>query len=356
MRTLTTIKLHLLLFVVTFQSTVFSSSVQDTDLTTFASGTKAVAQEVNDNFTALKTAINDNQAQITELTNVGSNFISNPNFDIDTSGWTATDGTANHIAVTGAPSGTQAVSNSSNTVLSMHSDTWIQIDQSKTFEVKGGFKLETIGGTTGTLVLAVLLRDASGTILDGSFNSNGSGGTWWHYAVNSITPADNNWTQYQALFGNNTAIEFPNEAVEMTVGVILNSGAGDRVYQAQGLHIASVSSPSAWIDLPLTSGITAYAGYQAPQYRKQSDQVCLRGITDGANAGIADWTFTASAQTIANLPPTFRPPAHLIFTGAGSPNRSIDRIDVMSTGEIIVNRNNADAWVSLDGICFSTLP
>ena len=46
----------------------------------------------------------------------------------------------------------------------------------------------------------------------------------------------------------------------------------------------------------------------------------------------------------------------LILAGAGSPNRSIDRIDIMSTGEIIVNRNNADAWVSLDGICFSTLP
>lgn len=357
MKNLTALKLHLLLFAILFQSTVFSSSVDDGDLTTFSSGTKAVAQEVNDNFTALKNAINDNQSQITVISNIGQNTISNPSFDSDASGWTITNGAANHISVSGAPSGSFAVTNSSNSVLWMHNDTWSTVDKSKTYEVKGSFKLETIGGTSGTVYLAVLLRDASGTILDGSYNTNGSGGTWWHFAPNDIVPDSNEWIEYKSLFGKNTNIVIPDTAVEMTVGFVLNFDAGDRIYQAQGLSIASVSSPDQWIDLPLSSGITAYgAEYQAPQYRKKSDTVCLRGVTNGATAGIAVWSFAATEQTIATLPVTYRPPARLIFAGAGNPERSIDRIDITSAGEIIVNRNNSDSWVSLDGICFSTLP
>jgi len=357
MKYITANRLFILLSLVLVQAPVFSSSVQNADLTTFSSGTKARAQEVNDNFTTLKDAINDNQSQITTLTNTGVNTINNPSFDPDTSGWTTTNGSATHLSVTAAPHGSYAVSNASNSVLWMHNDTWSPVDKNTTYEVKGAFKLETIGGTTGALYLAVLLRDASGTILDGSFNSNGSGGSWWHFAPNNIVPDSNNWVEYKSLFGNNTNIEIPNEAVEMTVGFVLNFDAGDRVYYAQGLSISSVKSPAAWIDLPLSSGITPFgSGYQAPQYRKKDDTVCLRGITDGANAGIAEWTFTASSQIIATLPTTFRPPAGLIFAGAGSPNRSIDRIDINSSGEIIVNRNNSESWVSLDGICFSTLP
>jgi len=307
----------------------------------FTAGTTAVADDVNANFTAIETAVDDNDARITTNTQriTDGNRIPNGDFSNGLAGWSMELGSLELATGQDGPAGDAVAQNPANTLVRGGSDTWIPINRNRTYRVMGSFRLLS-GGSAGTLYLAVRLRDAAGAEITGD-------GSYWYYPAGGVVPPDNQWATYSAEFGAGTAREFPPEARYATVGFFLNYDGGvegNRIFQVQGLGIFEATPRSAWTDLSLTGGATAYGGsYQVPQYRKVGDEVCLRGLVGSVTA--------CPSCTMATLPSGYRPPARLLFqTGA-------DRVDIFNNGSVVAySDGDASNWTSLDGICFSTTP
>ncbi len=327
----------------------------------FVSGSTLTATQLND----VRSAVNSNAANVemnvTDINNHNhdasyytksetdttfakkvTNFASNADFSNGSTGWSVdtvlSTSTMQIVNVT-APFGSQAVQNDENQTLWATSDDIITIDHNQTYEVKGAFR-RLAGGTTGSIYLAVKLMDATGAVITGD-------GTWWYYLVSNYVPPADAWVEYKAQFGKGTSRPFPSEAVTATVGFILNYNDGDRIYQVQGLSMHTSTPNSQWTDLIFETGVTNYGfNYQSGQYRKTGDGVCLRGLISYAGAAGVD---------IAILPPTFRPPAILIFN-TGDTGQVTDRVDVYANGAIRLLQTNGDTFISLTGICFSTSP
>jgi len=333
---------------------VNAGEISDSSINVFSPNTPARSADVNSNFTAIKSAVNDNHQRLSVNSakinaQGGGNLITNSDFvnpdtpgTADTTNWVLHTGdNFTALPVSGAPDGPFAIQNIENTVAWMYNDQWQPIDRNKTYEASGTFRL-LAGGSTGSMYLAVLLRDSSGNILSGDVQSGGS--TWWHYPTGGTIPTVDQWIQYKGMVGKGTPYIFPPEATDISVGFILNFNGGNRLYQVQGLGLSIVNTPARWHALPLTSPTINYPGYQAASYRKQGDQVCLRGLIDKAGG------------TIAVLPATYRPPALNMFVAMGGNNGEADRIDIQTNGDVKVIVNTGSTWTSLEGICFSTQP
>jgi hypothetical protein len=97
-----------------------------------------------------------------------------------------------------------------------------------------------VGGSVGRVYLAVRLRRADGSEIDGSATGGTPGGTWWYYPVANQEPPADQWTHYRRQFGNGTNHQFPDDARYATVAFILNydnGSSGTKIYQVQGLAI-----------------------------------------------------------------------------------------------------------------------
>lgn len=322
---------------------VLASSVDQSALVTFQSGATAKASEVNANFEALRQAVNDTDTSVGKLGSSGGNFIPNWTYENGAVGWEVSSGSMQLVDTAGAPAGEKALRNASNITTWGSSTQWIQLDRNLTYRVAGTFR-HFLDGGSGTIFLAVRLRDAAGNEIVGD-------GAWWYYPALSAVPALAEWTHYAAEFGANSPKPFPPNARYATVGFILNyngTSAGNRTFDVQGLGIYIAPLRQQWTSLPLVTGVSAYGGgYQSPQYRLKGDDVCLRGLT----------RYTApipNGLVIATLPAGFRPPARLIF--ASSPNTAPARIDIVTDGNVVVENSNGGVWAALDGICFSTVP
>ncbi|MDH5233248.1 MAG: hypothetical protein OEY38_24615, partial [Gammaproteobacteria bacterium] len=71
-------------FLICFSSQVFANQVDESNWTTFEANKTAKAAEVNNNFNALRTAVNDNASVINQLVSLGlvPNLLSNGGFEI----------------------------------------------------------------------------------------------------------------------------------------------------------------------------------------------------------------------------------------------------------------------------------
>lgn len=104
-----------------------------------------------------------------------------------------------------------------------------------------------------------------------------------------------------------------------------------------------------WTSQTLATGWSTFGSpYGAMRRRKFGDIVYLTGmVTTGAGL----WTTT---PLIATLPSGFRPSVRLIFMLTGSNSQAV-RVDVETDGSVRYMAGGAgSAWISLDGISFST--
>ncbi|MDH5693528.1 MAG: hypothetical protein OEZ47_10525 [Gammaproteobacteria bacterium] len=336
-----------------------AAEVPESAIKKFNAGEKAVAQDVNDNFEALRDAVNQLARQIEGINTVSSAAFT----DGVTTDWVGEPGHAGDTTGYNAPisanprAGTEyAIANPNGETLWVYNDKFQKIDKSKTYEVSGWFRRSSGDGTAGNLYLAVKLRDSTGTNIGGD-------GSWWYYPVIQATP-DANWVMYQGSFGAGTSKPFPDEAVDMTVGAILNhngDSVGDRIFEMTALGIKVIPTPEPWQDLVIETGLFPYnnvdSKYQIPQFRKQGDMVCLRGLVGGSETG---------NKVIAYLPAGFAPPKRLIFHSSGHGTTAGDRVDVYKgTGSLkrthiflttVDNATSGTEWTSLDGMCWSVAP
>lgn len=105
-----------------------------------------------------------------------------------------------------------------------------------------------------------------------------------------------------------------------------------------GLHY-----DSGWVDLPLRAGYV-FAG-EVPRYRRIGRQVFVRGRVARENGTV----FAAnSQQTVADLPPGFRPNPLIIFALAGSDGtNSGGRFWIQVAGDLIVQPRATPTNISL---------
>jgi hypothetical protein len=265
------------------------------------------------------------------------------------SGWdVAFEGSRMQLIETpNAPASEKALRNDSGFVAWGSSTQWIPIDRNLTYRVTGTFR-QFLDGGNGTVYLAVRLRDAAGSEIAGD-------GIWWFYPVNSAAPPLGIWTPYEAEFGANTAKPFPTNARYATVGFILNyagtlTTGGSRTFDVQGMGIYLAPMRTAWTSLSLATNVSVYgSGFQAPQFRRKGDDVCVRGLARYN-------TTIPNGLELATLPAGFRPLARLLFISGPGSAGTPSRIDIMNDGRIIVSQSNGQDWAALDGLSFSMTP
>lgn len=95
-----------------------------------------------------------------------------------------------------------------------------------------------------------------------------------------------------------------------------------------GDWLTTALTDSGWIDLPLTTGITAYSDAQKPRYRKIGNEVFLSGVYKGVEG---------ENVTIATLPSGYRPTKKIIVACA-SVGQIFSKLSIETNGEIIYNR------------------
>lgn len=101
----------------------------------------------------------------------------------------------------------------------------------------------------------------------------------------------------------------------------------------------------AWSNVSFNTGWTDYGGsYQTAQYKKVGDLVFLRGLVKRTSG---------SSTTMLTLPAGYRPPAQCLFVGISFD--TLGRIDIDTSGNVIMMLGSPTNWVGLDGIVFSTV-
>lgn len=177
------------------------------------------------------------QEQVSKLeTTLSSNFINSlfkdENGNASLLGWTTApivsfpevafgSGSVENVAGSGAY-GDFAIQNSASTEWLLYSNK-VPIESTNTYRVECFAR--TVSGSTGTFTLAVVLFDDQDNVITGD-------GEWWYYPENGIVPPAE-WTFYSAVFGYGTAHPFPSNAKKMAVGLRMNEGSGDRLFQIQ---------------------------------------------------------------------------------------------------------------------------
>ena len=118
----------------------------------------------------------------------------------------------------------------------------------------------------------------------------------------------------------------------------------ESVNTTQNTRLTKLEADTGWIDIPYNTGWSGGTGGQL-QYRKIGNQVFLRGGV--GQTVIADGEYRQ--VTTGGLPPTFRPPTEVRFTGMGSSGRSIGwRITVTGNIDVINQASNTNAtWASV---------
>lgn len=103
-----------------------------------------------------------------------------------------------------------------------------------------------------------------------------------------------------------------------------------------GDWITTELNDSGWLDLPLSTGITAYSDAQKPRYRKIGNEVFLSGVYRGV---------TGENVTIATLPSGYRPSKKIIVACA-SVGQIFTKLTIETNGEIILNRASIEPLIS----------
>lgn len=103
-----------------------------------------------------------------------------------------------------------------------------------------------------------------------------------------------------------------------------------------GDWITTALTDSGWLDLPLSTGITAYSDAQKPRYRKIGNEVFLSGVYRGV---------TGENVTIATLPSGYRPSKKIIIACA-SVGQIFSKVSIETNGEIILNRASIEPLIS----------
>lgn len=130
---------------------------------------------------------------------------------------------------------------------------------------------------------------------------------------------------------------------------------------AAGNIIAPNTTPGAWTNITLQSGIVGYGTpASTPQYRIINDVVELRGLVAKSNGT----DFTASPVTVGTLPTAARPTRlnppivyaavpHYISGASFTARLQVDSAGVIT---IYFVTGDSPAWLGLDGARFSILP
>ena len=122
------------------------------------------------------------------------------------------------------------------------------------------------------------------------------------------------------------------------------------------VSINGVDTLTAWTAVSFASGwANLGSGYQAMQYRKEGDKVCLRGYAEKLSA-------TSGSETILTLPVGFRPPATLLdgvwsFVTGASPAQATRAVVFQTDGRITIGGialTGSSNWLCLN-YSFSTL-
>lgn len=103
-----------------------------------------------------------------------------------------------------------------------------------------------------------------------------------------------------------------------------------------GDWITTALTDSGWLDLPLSTGITAYSDAQKPRYRKIGNEVFLSGVYTGA---------VGQNLTIATLPSGYRPTKKIILPCA-SVGQMFSKISIETNGEIVLNRTTVEPIIA----------
>ena len=214
------------------------------------------------------------------------------------------------------------------------------ISQSGTIRVT---RLDINASTIATAVPAVI---PAAPIVTGSFLTPDSGQFSW-----PAVPGASTYTVEQKInsgawtvaASNITATTYSISALRMNVvnaRVTATSSAGSSVVS----NVASVTIP-AWNALVLQNNWSDYnQAYATSAYTKTSaGVVVLKGLIKRAGT-------PGASETIATLPPGYRPSEQLIFQTSTSPNIA-SRVDVAANGDIILSAGDA-GWLALDGIKF----
>ena len=112
----------------------------------------------------------------------------------------------------------------------------------------------------------------------------------------------------------------------------------------QDIRLTALEADTGWVNIPYNTGWSGETGGQL-QYRKIGNQVFLRGGV--GQTVIADGNYRSVATN--GLPPTFRPPTEVRFTGMGGSGRPIGwRITVTGNIDVINQASNTNAsWASV---------
>lgn len=398
------IVLFLLPFIAVVNSAT-ASPVDEEKFTEFQANTAAKATEVNDNFNAMKSAINDNDTKITDHEDRLTAIESNPEAIVGTK---SDANPSNHNRY----SDSLAISAVTHTDLDHNNHNIYNVAnmaEGKTYASIIGIKARgfssTIGGNASTLseisidgtqVLEVtrsyglvVLDRATGNvdysnvydIFGDAANAQALADQLATYSSDKIviiTTYDeprnnrllngldvqmlrcgasgtftNSTFKYRSAYamvgicdmGPGTALEFYSGETDSDTTAFVDSS----VTIIDGTFTAPYSgATSTWTDLTLIAPYLVYANtYQVPQYRIKDDEVCLRGLIKDNGA--------VGNSVIANLPVGYRPPARLIYRTAADIGTG-DRIDIESNGNIRQVVQNNPSWTALDGICFSITP
>ena len=126
---------------------------------------------------------------------------------------------------------------------------------------------------------------------------------------------------------------------------IVAKGSGSS-YQSLNLHYYPAGVGS-WTNLSLQSAWVWYGGstsmFASPQYTRASDGlVTLKGLIGSGT--------TTAGTVIAVLPSGYRPSHRLLLTTVS--NGAWTRLDISTSGQVIVMQGASSVWYSLDGISF----
>ncbi len=99
-----------------------------------------------------------------------------------------------------------------------------------------------------------------------------------------------------------------------------------------GDWITTALTDSGWLDLPLSTGITAYSDTQKPRYRKIGNEIFLSGVYKGAEG---------ENVTIATLPSGYRP-TNKVIVACASVGQMFSKVSIETNGEIILNRTTIE--------------
>ncbi len=198
------------------------------------------------------------------------NALNDDPFTSDASAWPSTGLWApawSIVTISDGPAGTKAIRSNSGVSAAYAGSKQISFNPRKSYRIR--CKARSVNAN-GVFYLVVDLRDVNNNVISAD-------GTAWFYPISGIL-VPSAWTDYEGVFGFNTARVFPANAKTMSVGVLMNNGGNAGYHEVQDLRIEERIDTSLVVDGALTAEKVEAGLFQG-------NNVLTRGLTVRDDSG-----------------------------------------------------------------------